>query len=252
MNRRFFVSPDAIVQDRVVFDNELSHQLCHVLRMRPGMHVTVLDNSGMEYEVELVSLGRNSTIGRVCAKQMTQTEPQVRLTLYQCALKGAKFEWVLQKGTELGVNTFVPVISERTIIQDPRSIEKKRSRWERIIEAAAAQSRRGQLPVLGTPLSLDKALRQSVDQHALSLIPWENAQAANFADVLCACERPPSGIGLFIGPEGGFDPGEIALARQYDLPIVTIGPRILRAETAATVAVAIIMYEMQELQKAEI
>jgi 16S rRNA (uracil1498-N3)-methyltransferase len=252
MNRRFFVPPDAVAQDRVIFDNAMSHQLCHVLRMRPGMHVTVLDNSGMEYEVELVTLERKGTIGRICAKQMAQTEPSVRLTLYQCVLKGERFEWVLQKGTELGVNAFVPVISERTIVQDSHLVEKKHSRWERIIQAAASQSRRGRLPALHKTLSLDRALRQAVDEHTFSLIPWENAHAQSLADVLHACRPPLPDIGLFIGPEGGFDPSEIALAERSGLQVTTMGPRILRAETAATVAVAIIMYEMQELQKAEI
>ena len=252
MNRRFFVSPDAISQDRVTFDNASSHQLCHVLRMRPGMHVTALDNSGTEYEVELITVDRNGVIGRVCGKQMAQTESRVHLTLYQCVLKGERFEWVLQKGTELGAFAFVPVISERTIVQNPYDVEKKRSRWERIIAAAAGQSRRGRLPVLGAPLLLDKALRQSIEKHTVSLIPWENAQAQNLADVLRAYEVPPLHIGLFIGPEGGFDADEIALARQYGLQIVTMGPRILRAETAATVATAIIIYEMEALRKPEI
>lgn len=249
MNHRFFVSPAAIAQDRVTFDNALSHQLCHVLRMRPGMHITVLDNSGTEYEVELIAVEPSGTVGRVCAKQMAQTEPEVHLTLYQCVLKGDKFEWVLQKGTELGVNAFVPVISERTIVQDPSDVEKKRSRWERIIAAAAGQSRRGRLPVLGAPLSLDKALQQSSDAHTVTLIPWENAHAQSLSDVLRIHELPPPYIGLFIGPEGGFDVGEIASARQYGLPIVTLGLRILRAETAAIVATALIMYEMEARQK---
>jgi 16S rRNA (uracil1498-N3)-methyltransferase len=210
----------------------------------------------MEYEVELVSLERSGAIGRICEKQMAQTEPKIHLTLYQCMLKGEKFEWVLQKGTELGVSTFVPVISQRTIVQDPRRIEKKHVRWERIVEAAASQSRRGRLPILQPALSLESALRHSIAEHTFSLLLWEDTQAKSLANVLQAGKRPLVSIGLFVGPEGGFDPGEIEPARQVGMQIATMGPRILRAETAATVAVAIVMYEMQELQhklrKAEI
>lgn len=247
MSHRFFVSPESISQNQVTFDAALSHQLCNVLRMRPGALVIVLDNSGQEYQVELTKVQRDGVTGHVRAQRIAQTEPRLSITLYQCMLKGERFEWVLQKGTELGVSAFVPVFSRRTIGRDTRRIEKKRQRWERIIREAAEQSHRGRLPILNSPLSFAEACPQSAQVHTLSLIPWEEAAENSLAHVMHALGSRPASVGLFIGPEGGFDPAEIALAQRAGIQAVTLGPRILRAETAALVATAIIMSETGEM-----
>ena len=248
MRHRFFIPPESISQGQVAFDTALTHQLRNVLRLRPGAHVTVLDNSGQEYEIELTQVRRDGAMGHVCAQQVVQTEPNLSITLYQSMLKGERFEWVLQKGTELGVSAFVPVLSKRAVARDTQRIEKKRPRWERIIREAAEQSHRGRLPALNAPALFTEACQQSTQNHALSLIPWEEATENSLANVLRALGRRPARVGLFIGPEGGFDPNEIVLAQGTGLQVTTLGPRILRAETAALVAVTIIMSEMGEMQ----
>ncbi len=246
MNQRFFVAPQAIVDGQVQFDALLSHQIAHVLRMQPGARVTVLDNSGLEYEVELSEVRRDRAVGRVCGQRPAETEPRASLTLYAAVLKGDKFEWVLQKGTELGAHAFAPLISERTIVRDPAQIEKKRERWARIVREAAEQSGRARLPVLAAPVSLETALAQSAAQNDLSLFPWPGSGAPSLADVLR--DVPPTArVGVFIGPEGGFSPQEAGLAQAAGLCPVSLGPRVLRAETAGIAIVALTLFALGEL-----
>ena len=153
MAHRFFLPPESIVLEEVTFGPAAAHQLRHVLRLGPGARVIVLDDSGWEYEVELNHLGRDAATGRICGRQVPGTEPRLSLTLYQGVLKGHRFEWVLQKGTELGVSRFVPLVSERAVTADAGQIEGKRARWEQIIREAAEQSHRGRLPRLAPPCS---------------------------------------------------------------------------------------------------
>lgn len=238
MSGRFFVLPEAMAGEQVTFNAAQAHQLCRVLRLRPGDRMTVLDNSGLEYEVELVAVRHDGATGRVVAKRSVQTEPRLSLTLYPCLLKGDRLEWVLQKGTELGVSAFVPLFSSRTVIRGRESVAAKRPRWQEIIREAAEQSHRGRLPSLAVPLSFAEACAQCARTHTLSLIPWEKEESVALVEAL---QVRPASVGLFIGPEGGFDPSEIALARSHGIRPVTLGPRILRAETAAIAAVAVVM-----------
>jgi len=247
MTHRFFVRPESMVQGRVTFGAALAHQMRSVLRLCPGAIVFVLDDSGWEYEVELTHLQRDWASGRVCTQRLMQTEPHLSLTLYQSVLRGDRFEWVVQKGTELGVSTFVPILGRRTIATDVQRIEKKRPRWERIIREAAEQSRRGRLPCLAKPLSFSSACQRGARNHDLSLIPWEEWTQDSLCGVLCALDPRPKTVALWIGPEGGFDPDEIALARRLGIRAVTLGPRILRAETAGLAAVAIVLSALGEM-----
>jgi 16S rRNA (uracil1498-N3)-methyltransferase len=247
MAHRFFLSPGAIAGDEVTFDPAMIHQLRNVLRLRPGAKVIVLDDSGLEYEVTLTTLERDTAIGRVRARQMAQTEPRVSLTLYQSTIKGDRFEWVLQKGTELGVSRFVPMSTERAIVRDPKRLEGKRARWERIIRKAAEQSRRGRLPRLSPPAAYAEACRESTETHDLVLLPWVQAPEVGLAAALRAFPSPVNSIALMVGPEGGFAAKEAALAQECGIRLVTLGPRILRAETAGVVASAIVLSELGEM-----
>jgi 16S rRNA (uracil1498-N3)-methyltransferase len=249
MKHRFFMSPESIAQDRVSFDAAHAHQLRNVLRMRPGEHVIVLDNSGREYDVELTDIGRDFAAGRVCAQWVACTEPSLSLTLYQSSIKGDRFEWVLQKGTELGVAAFVPMFSKRSVLTNAERMEKKRPRWERIIREAAEQSHRGRLPVLAPPLPFTQACQESVLCHDLSLILWTGATGteASLPGVLHSLAHRPKSIALLVGPEGGFDPEEVTLAQRQGIQAVTLGPRILRAETAGMASATIVMSELGEM-----
>lgn len=252
---RFFVPPTAIQGDRVILTGPIVHQLTHVLRLRPSERVVVLDDSGWEYTVELERLERRQVEGRIVDRAKAQGEPYTRITLYQAVLKGERFEWVLQKGTELGIVAFVPLLCARNVIRDPEAVRKKLPRWRAIIREAAEQSRRGRLPRLEPPLAFAEACQQAQASGGLSLLAWEGESATSLKDVLktsselraSSIQLPVSSFQLFIGPEGGFTPEEVRLARAHGILPITLGRRILRAETAGLVAAAAILYELDDL-----
>lgn len=233
---RFFVPP---FTDEVVFTPEQARQMTAVLRLNPGDGVVALDNSGWEYEVELVDVSRKRATAVVRHKRLCANEPAIHLTLYQSLLKRDNFEWVLQKGTELGVSRFVPLVTSRTVARPP----KKPDRWQRILTEAAEQCRRGCIPELAEPHNLADALRQ-LPAGTTAVIPWVGAKGVGLGDVLTGGE---TAVALFIGPEGGFTPDEIALAQQHHVRPVTLGKRTLRAETAAVAGTAVIMQLAGEL-----
>ncbi len=159
---RFFVDSDTLHGREVLIeDAELAHQLSTVLRLRAGERVLLLDNSGWQYVVALDAIGHDRVTGTVERKELAGGEPRTKLTLYVALLRPERFEWVLQKGTELGVSAFVPLICERSTIADADELsERKLERWRRIVREAAEQSRRGKLPRLAPALFLPAACDQ--------------------------------------------------------------------------------------------
>jgi len=241
---RFFLPPDWITEDAVVITGKPAHQLRNVLRLGTGDHITVLDNSGWEYEVELQKAGSSGVEGRVVSKSRAVTEPKTKITLYQALLKGSNFEFVLQKCTEVGVAGFVPLICERCVAGEPDS--KRLSRWRSIITEAAELSGRGKLPVLQNPTGFTEACKSA---SGISLIPWEEERARGIGDVLRSHHKIGNGsaVSIFVGPEGGFSPHEVEFARSCGIVPVSLGRRILRAETAGLVAATITLYEFGDL-----
>ncbi len=241
---RFFLSPDCIAEGTVVITGKLVHQMRNVLRLGAGDHITVLDNSGWEFEVELQKLGSSKVEGRVVSKSLAVAEPDTKITLYQALLKGSNFELVLQKCTEIGVAGFVPVICERCVAGEPDG--KRLGRWRSIITEAAEQSHRGKLPVLHSTMSFTEAC-SSVS--GFSLLPWEDERTQNMSSVLRGFQgiREGAAINIFIGPEGGFSTREAELGRSRGIVTVSLGRRILRASTAGLVAAAITLYESGDM-----
>jgi len=275
---RFFVDADALHGREVAIeDAELAHQLGAVLRLRPGERMLLLDNSGWQYVVALNTLVDDRVTGTVERKELAGGEPRTKLTLYVALLRPERFEWVLQKGTELGVSAFVPVICERSTIADADELsERKLDRWRRIVREAAEQSRRGKLPRLAPALLFPAACEQAA-RRAQALLLWEGAGVPPLRRILSESSQPaaaeelkiedrrsrigtarsaildprssahPFSIALLSGPEGGFSAGEFETASRYGIIPVTLGPRTLRAETAPIVAASAILYEMGDL-----
>jgi 16S rRNA (uracil1498-N3)-methyltransferase len=157
-----------------------------------------------------------------------------------------KFEWVLQKCTEIGISRFVPVVTQRSLVQAMDLKPSKLERWQKIISEAAEQSRRGRIPELSEPMKLAKALAQHGAE--VAMIPWEGMEVASATAVTIRSTlagKTPQTIALFIGPEGGFAPEEIELAQRHNVQPITLGKRILRAETAAIVAPALIILGLE-------
>lgn len=245
---RFFVPASWLEKEQVTITGTLVHRLRNVLRLNAGTHIILLDNSGWEHEVEITNVSSQRIEGRIVHKSLASAEPRTKISLYQAVLKLTKFEWVLQKGTELGIVGFVPMISERCVIGSLEEISKtKTERWWRILMEAAEQSRRGRLPTL-RPAVLFPTACEDAGRGGLTLIPWEEEQDQSLRSILRAAERPPFSINLFIGPEGGFTPQELTQAQRYGAIPITLGPRILRAETAGLAAAAAILYELGDLE----
>jgi 16S rRNA (uracil1498-N3)-methyltransferase len=277
---RFFIDTSAIHgRDVLLEDSELAHQIGTVLRLRPGEKITLLDNSGWQHIVALQAVERGRVAGIVERKELAGGEPRTKLTLYVALMRPERFEWVLQKGTELGVSSFVPLICERSTIADADELSAaKLERWNRIIRESAEQSRRGKLPRLAPALFLPAACDQAA-QRGTALLLWEGSgvpslrsvlqkaevkgdketrrQGAESAPSLPVSQSPslpvsqspihPFSVALFSGPEGGFSTSEFETALRYDMIAVTLGPRTLRAETAPIVATSAILYEMGDL-----
>ncbi|MFW6126022.1 MAG: RsmE family RNA methyltransferase [Chloroflexota bacterium] len=246
---RFFIPADWINENRVVIHGSQVHQLRDVLRLRKGDRIAVLDNSGHEYEVTLVSVGREQVYGVVAGRRLVE-EPRARVTLYQAMLKGNKFDFMLQKCTELGVARFVPMVCQRCVAANPAASETKLERWHRIIVEASEQSGRGKLPALERSAGFEHACQSA---SGLSLLPWERENRLGLRQALHqqgSRHRGPVEVSLFVGPEGGFTPGEAEFAESCGIVPVTLGRRVLRAETAGLVAATVVFYQCGDLDPA--
>lgn len=220
--------------------------------MRPGERATLLDDRGWAYEAILVAYGDTDARFEIIRRWAATGDPRTHITLYLAVLKGERFGWALQKGTEVGVSRFVPVVCERNVVDDLGAAEQKRERWERIIREAAEQSGRARLPVLTSAQTFKTVVQVqsslSTTSGALPLMLWEGEGGTTLRQVLADCNFAVGArIEVLVGPEGGFTVAEAELAEQWGAPRVTLGPRILRAETAGVVAAAAILYEAGEM-----
>ena len=247
---RFFIPPHWIDEDKVIIRGDQAHQLYHVLRSKLGDRIVVLDNSGWEYEVQLQHLSKEAVEGRILVCRPSSLIPKYNLTLFQAVLKGNKFDFILQKGTEIGITDFVPILCQRCIVTESEPVNsRKMQRWQKIIREAAEQCRLGKLPQIHPTLSFEQACQKAV---GFSLIPWEEEKSTSLrsllhSDIFLQQITGPPKINVFIGPEGGFSREEVDLSRSYGIIPVTLGSRILRAETAGLVAATIVLYELGEL-----
>ena len=244
---RFFMLQENFQGEQVVFTGQQAHQIRNVLRMGPGDHVIVLDNTGFEYTAILTKIDRQEVVGEMIYKQRAQGEPRTQITLYQGLLAREKFEWVLQKCTEVGAARFVPTVTERSIVRRPDTVTARRlSRWRRIITEAAEQSGRGRIPQLEAPVNFPDAVSE-LGGFDRCLIGSPQAGGPSLRELLRAGDTEPVVVALLIGPEGGFTDEEVQLAQASGASPISLGRRILRTETAAVVASALILHELGEL-----
>jgi 16S rRNA (uracil1498-N3)-methyltransferase len=247
---RFFVPPESISQDSVGISGPQARQIALVLRQRPGDTIVVLDDTGAELRVRLSKVHRDFVEGRVVERRIGDGEPGVKITLYQALLKSDRFELVLQKCTELGVSSFVPLLTDRVVARDSNRREPgaRTDRWRRIITEAAEQSERSKRPTLSPPATLQEACEGAP---RVALMPWEEKSTSSGVRAAIAHSRAEGWEGLdvaiLIGPEGGFTAQEAELARSMGVQTLSLGQRILRSETAAIATVAAVLYELGEL-----
>lgn len=234
---RFFVSELDPVNDiqALICSEDLMHQFTKVLRFAKGEKVVLLNNSGFEFVVELQDFSSKKILGKVLSKKFCETELPMRLVIVQAILKNMeRFEWMLQKGTELGVSAFVPLISDRT----ERKALGKLERLHRILKEAAEQSGRGKVPELLEEKKFEKIFNEG--EGKLFVLPHPGAEQ-KFSDfcreklIKDNGEKFSGELIICVGPEGGFTDREIEIAKSKGAHIVSLGSRILRAETVALV-----------------
>lgn len=234
MSHRFYVLPKFISGGRVRFDEGQSRQMRSVLRLRAGERVAVFDGSGREYDVTLEMLD-TPAVGRIVGESEPGTEPDVSLTLVQGLPKGEKIEFILQKCTEIGVSRFVVVETARSVPRiPPDRLPGRLERWRAIVKEAAEQSGRVKLPTVEGIQFLRTAFKEC---RGRGVIAWEG-ERENYITSSLAGEGE---VTCFIGPEGGFADEEIEAAAESGIAAVSMGPRVLRAETAAIVASTLIL-----------
>jgi len=237
------VPPGAIEGVEVSLPPDLARRLATVLRLKRGDRVLLADGRGRDYEVEITALTPRSGSAAVVVERPSPPEPRVDVVLYQSLVRPQRFELILEKGTELGVARFVPLLSGRAQVKT-ESGSQRADRWRRIVTEAAEQCGRGRVPAVDPPLAFAQAVRTAP---GLRLLPWEEERSLGLRSCLRAARPKPAAVSVFIGPEGGFSDEEAALAREAGCVAVSLGPRILRSETAGIVAAALVMHELGEL-----
>ena len=223
----------------VVRGDDVKH-IAKVLRLRAGDVVQLCDGNGRECEATIRSVSPDTVTFDTEPWREAITEPHVKITLFQCLPKAGKMETIIQKCVELGACGFVPVQSERCVVVLKPPYEGRIERWQRVSEEAAKQSRRGMIPQVELPVSLDKLDFTGFDT---ILAAYENEHAVSLKAALRAqCGKE---IAIVIGPEGGFSDAEIELLTKKGARSVSLGTRILRTETAGMAMLAQIMYEVE-------
>lgn len=226
-----------ISPERAVLTGDAADHVVRSLRMRPGETLVVCDMKGADYHCAVAEISDGSVFLTVLEVRPTVSEPDVAVTLFQCLPKGDKMESVIQKSVELGVHRIVPVLSARCVSRpDDRSTAKKLLRWQKIADEAAGQSGRGILPQVAAPVPFAECAA-SLGEFDRPMLFYE-AGGRPLAGLIAGGIRTAA---LLVGPEGGFDPAEVELARKAGAEITTLGPRILRTETAPLAALASVM-----------
>lgn len=228
---------------------EDAKHISKVLRMKVGDELTVCDTKGRDYDCMIEEIGAGEVRLKVLSVAPSQSEPDVRVHLYQAMPKADKMETIIQKAVELGAASITPVMTRRCVSRpDAKSMDKKLVRYNRIALEAAKQCGRGVVPPVHPLQELSQALEQ-MQRTGCPILFYENATAPAKQVIAKARESGKElEIAVLIGAEGGFDEDEVALAREHGCHILSLGKRILRCETAPLAALTILMYETGNME----
>ena len=243
---RFYVSADQLAEKEVFISGGDVNHIKNVLRLEVGDWIVACDGNGTDYVSRIQSICSDEVVASIEKVQPTGTELPVRITLFQGMPKKDKLELIIQKAVELGACEIVPVMTKRTVVKlsEEKKINKRLERWQSIAYAAAKQCDRGIIPTVHKPVSYEEALAMA-DQLDYNVIPYElqtgMEEARKIVDQACKQRS----LGIFIGPEGGFEPEEVERAMTRNIHPMTLGKRILRTETAGMALLSILMSQMQ-------
>lgn len=242
---RFFVPPENVGDKKIKITGDDVNHICHVLRMTEGHEMVVSCGRGVDYFCRIRRVLDTEVELEILREAPVETELPVRITLCQSLPKLDKMDWIIQKAVELGAAEVVPVQSRRCVVKlDERKAEKKLTRWRAIAKAAAKQSGRGKIPEIHRVLSFEEALDYA--EADLVMIPYELCE--DMAGTVHVMEKAADkgSIALFIGPEGGYERGEVAYAMERGALPVSLGKRILRTETAGLAALSVLMFMIEK------
>ena len=241
----FFVTPDNVADGKIYIEGTDVNHIRNVLRMRPGDELCVNDGAGTEYICEIENISEGEIVCKIIGTGGTNSEPPVKYYLFQGLPKADKFEFIIQKSVELGAYEIIPVKTARSIVKyDEKKAKAKLERWRKISEAAAKQSRRGVIPEVKAIMSFKEAIEyaKALD---INLIPYENFKSMDATRAVYEKISPGIKVGIFIGPEGGFEQSEVALACEAGAHQISLGSRILRTETAALSLLSVLNYILE-------
>lgn len=240
---RFFI-PQLYAAEMVIKDVDAKH-ISKVLRMQPGDKIQIVSDDGVTAIAEIVSLQADNVVVKCLEKLAESHEPSVKITLAQGLAKGEKMDFIIQKAVEMGVSSIVPVAMEHSVVRlEGAKADKKVERWQKIAEAAAKQSKRDIIPQVQPVQTMQQMLTNNDLQH--KIIAYECEDRLGLKTALQSCDNLQELL-LIIGPEGGISEFELELARKNGAVPVSLGKRILRAETAGVVALSAILYETGDL-----
>jgi 16S rRNA (uracil1498-N3)-methyltransferase len=235
---RIYLPAEQLASDQIIITGDQARHLALVLRSRPGDSLIVLDGLGMKYKCRVTAVHKKEVRAEIIDKSPYSVESPISITLTQGIPKGDKMDLIVQKSTELGVSRIIPLITERSQIRHTG----KAARWRKIAASASQQSGRDKVPEIEEPATLEDYLKD-VKLSATCIILSEEYKTRNLKQVLTST-HDANRISLLVGPEGGFSKEEVSAAVDKDFAEVSLGPRILRTETASIAAISIIQYEL--------
>lgn len=243
---RFYIQEDQIGADEITIIGVDVNHIRNVLRLEPGDWVVACNGAGKDYVSRIKTLDQEQIVLQVEKVQETGTELPARITLFQGLPKKDKMEWIIQKAVELGVYEIVPVMMKRCVVRlnEQKKIRKKQERWQAIAEAAAKQCDRGIIPVVYEPVTMEQAfdMARTIEYN---MMPYELQDGIEASRNIVAEACGHTSLGIFIGPEGGFELEEVEHAIAEEIHPMTLGKRILRTETAGMALLSILMFQMQ-------
>lgn len=249
----FYVENSQIEEDKIRICGPDVNHIKNVLRMQPGERIVICNGEGKDFYCQIASVSSEEVIAQIEEMNDTESELPAKIYLFQGIPKKDKMELVIQKAVELGVYEIIPVAMKRCVakIEDGKKEKKKLERWQSIAVSAAKQSGRGIIPKVHEVLSFKESLQYAKKLENV-IVPYELADGIeNTSEIIKESVKKQS-IGIFIGPEGGFDEKEIEEALQLDFHTITLGKRILRTETAGLTILSILMFELEQKRACEV
>lgn len=242
----FYIKNEQINGGNAYIEGEDVKHIKDVLRYNINDNIDICDENGIKYIAQIINMAKEKISLKILEVSEETSEPSVNITLFQGLPKVDKLEMIIQKCTELGVSEIVPVITERVIVKlDEKSASKKLERWNKIAQEAGKQSGRQKIPKVKNINNL-KNLIEILPKYDILLLPYECEKEVTLKSVLRNLDKNVKNIAIFIGPEGGFSENDLKLLNLPNVKKVTLGPRILRTETAGLATVSMVLYELQD------